>query len=793
MGRTGNTGLTGNSKGERGVKTPTGSRKKAKVSPPDSSSISSITSHADSQLDSQLNGTELSMSASGSSRITHGVAGDLFIEEMNSFGARMDWRSFGRLTYGDWLDTRHIALLVGKISSYHAATSAAAAQRVMVYHDDLPLSYAGGKKLHDRVGAVSALLAMLDRLYKEHGSMNCVTALSDTISAGRQFTGKLVREWTVQLIHNGGKFSRVGYKRRSTRSIIHDPVARLDMTTWVTNASRAMPPAKAADFANYVSAAYNCNIKPRTAMIWLSLLGFKYKNATSLEIYNDGHQRPDVLAALSVYTREMLDMQQHCVTHTGTRMQAEVRGARLQDAEQKQVVVSYHDECCCHASDHETRRWSMAGKGGVMKDKSRGACRMVAGFVCAEIGLWRSSIRFINPGKGKDDWWGGNDTQKQTAAHLLEFDLAFPGTTALDVFDNSSGHNCNAEDALDVSKLNLKPGGDGKDVLVIREGTYRGGDGEWVRQSFFFAPGDSLHVSVNAGAKCLQQLGTGNTKISTTCPVQAGTVLSADSELIGVKKGVFQILKERGVAFLDGKCKQQRYRDECNERRKATLEAWKNDRLNNTLLLALLSLPLTAEVGEIARQLECGCAKCTLQKQDDFKGQRSGLEEIYMRHNAIYNTNHSCKFLPKFHPELNPIERVWSRMKWHLRKYSTGKLKDLEVQMNEGLGERVLPVELIRRYIRLVTAYYLAYRDGKDVVAADAWIKKHRSHRGHSQKMDTELEQLYFPLGRDLMEDPVQHAAPFDVLNEVDDIDIDDDSYWSAILDSREEDGSFRL
>ncbi|KAJ1424840.1 hypothetical protein B484DRAFT_398158 [Ochromonadaceae sp. CCMP2298] len=93
---------------------------------------------------------------------------------------------------------------------------------------------------------------MLDWLYKENGSLNFVSALSDTIAAGGQFTSKLVREWTLQLIHNGGKFNRVRYKKRSTRSIIHNPVARLDMTTWVTKASRAMPPAKAADFANYV-------------------------------------------------------------------------------------------------------------------------------------------------------------------------------------------------------------------------------------------------------------------------------------------------------------------------------------------------------------------------------------------------------------------------------------------------------------------------------------------------------------------------------------------------------------
>ncbi|KAJ1399662.1 hypothetical protein B484DRAFT_406240 [Ochromonadaceae sp. CCMP2298] len=43
MGRSNNTGLTEDKKGRRGAKTPTGSRKVAKLSPPDSSIISSIT------------------------------------------------------------------------------------------------------------------------------------------------------------------------------------------------------------------------------------------------------------------------------------------------------------------------------------------------------------------------------------------------------------------------------------------------------------------------------------------------------------------------------------------------------------------------------------------------------------------------------------------------------------------------------------------------------------------------------------------------------------------------------
>jgi hypothetical protein len=115
----------------------------------------------------------------------------------------------------------------------------------------------------------------------------------------------------------------------------------------------------------------------------------------------------------------------------------------------------------------------------------------------------------------------------------------------------------------------------------------------------------------------------------------------------------------------------------------------------------------------------------------------------------MHGTSHQCKFLPKFHPELNPIERVWSRLKWYLRKYNDGKLATLQGLMKTGLERENVSLTLIRKYCRLVTAYYIAYLDGKDIIQAESWIKKHRSHRGHSGAMDDKLYQLYFPYGVD--------------------------------------------
>jgi hypothetical protein len=466
----------------------------------DSAAVSSMTT----STTTSVTPTDLSRCTT---RITHGVAGDTFVES-----ERLDWRSFGRKTYQDWVANGWVGMVQEKIRKYHMATSAVRAQRVLVFQSEVPLSFCGDRALSDRVHAVQQLLAELQGMYSAGESMNQVTAVTERLALGGCYSTTLVRQWALQLLRSGGKFSNVGYSKRTGRSVICDAVHRAEMTTWITNASRASPPATAQDFASFCNASYNCNIKKGTGQLWLAALGFKYKNASALEIYNDGHQRVDVLAHLKVYVVELLDMQRSTVTYTGKYMNTEVPGEMLQVGASLRHIISYHDECCCHASDRVTKRWSMPGRGGCMKDKSRGAARMVTGYICAEVGVWRESLRTINPGENKDGWWVGDDTQAQATAHLLEFDLLFPGCVCVDIYDNSSGHDCRAKDALDISKLNLGVGGDGKEVLMMRGGLYLDSSGAPQQQSFFFAAGDVLHVPVKAGGKCLQQLPTGDTE-----------------------------------------------------------------------------------------------------------------------------------------------------------------------------------------------------------------------------------------------------------------------------------------
>ena len=136
------------------------------------------------------------------------------------------------------------------------------------------------------------------------------------------------------------------------------------------------------------------------------------------------------------------------------------------------------------------------------------------------------------------------------------------------------------------------------------------------------------------------------------------------------------------------------------------------------------------------------------------------------------------------------IERVWSRMKWYLRKHADGTLEKLKVLMKRGLSEDNLPLRLIRKYCRLLTAYYIAYNEDKDIIEADAWIRKHRSHRGHSVLMDNRLEQLYFPYGReeeDIDDDHIINAEDVEYIN---DATLDDNlDVWMGMLEEYHENG----
>ena len=68
-----------------------------------------------------------------------------------------------------------------------------------------------------------------------------------------------------------------------------------------------------------------------------------------------------------------------------------------------------------------------------------------------------------------------------------------------------------------------------------------------------------------------------------------------------------------------------------------------------------------------------------LKKFADFGFSLSILEELISRR------DHMCQFLPRFHCELNPIERCWCHARKHTRSHCTGSIVRLRKIVPQGL------------------------------------------------------------------------------------------------------------
>jgi len=138
-----------------------------------------------------------------------------------------------------------------------------------------------------------------------------------------------------------------------------------------------------------------------------------------------------------------------------------------------------------------------------------------------------------------------------------------------------------------------------------------------------------------------------------------------------------------------------------------------------------------------ADQVPC-CLGFLLLEQADFKEQQNAIQEL------VLSRGHFCIFLPKFHPELNFIERYWSRVKWYARQFSDGTIKGLKAQADVAMtmSPETCDLALMRRYSRTAWRWVDAYHRGLDGVLANYAVRKSKSHRCVTDAVDREVNQL---------------------------------------------------
>ena len=145
------------------------------------------------------------------------------------------------------------------------------------------------------------------------------------------------------------------------------------------------------------------------------------------------------------------------------------------------------------------------------------------------------------------------------------------------------------------------------------------------------------------------------------------------------------------------------------------------------------------------------CCKRLLAVQPDFRSERSALERV------VAKGGHRCLFLPKFHCELNWIERYWGAAKKYARRHCSYSLSGLRtivpIALSQSLDE--LPEELRnkpdlpvsplfkqRRWARISWQYCIEYRKGEsgDAVFKAVMAQRSKRHRDTSDARSRQAE-----------------------------------------------------
>jgi hypothetical protein len=155
------------------------------------------------------------------------------------------------------------------------------------------------------------------------------------------------------------------------------------------------------------------------------------------------------------------------------------------------TVVLFHDESTFMANEDQPTQWGMKGE-KMMKPKSKGAGIMVSDFIDEHNGFLALSddeheaakaskphIRkyareFLDYGERREGYWTRDRFIVQMHRAIEIAEIKYPkedGWRHVWVFDHSSCHAAMADDALDVSKLNVKPGGKQR---IMRDTTWNG-------------------------------------------------------------------------------------------------------------------------------------------------------------------------------------------------------------------------------------------------------------------------------------------------------------------------------
>ena len=356
-----------------------------------------------------------------------------------------------------------------------------------------------------------------------------------------------------------------------------------------------------------------------TARRWMSKLNFSWRQPPK-GTYLDGHERPDV-----VHYRQNIFLPALAQLEPNIRAWDRDNLTYLIDPSSLSLtrpnVLWFHDQCIFYQNDQRKCRWVHVSEKPLPLPKGEGVSLMVSDFISADYGWLCSpdgtdSARVLfRPGANREGYFTNEDILQQVDNAIDILRKHYPNDNHTFIFNNATIHTKRPPGSLSARHMPKKtPKPDPKEPKK---------EANWL-----------VEVDV-IGEKGRPVYGPDRKKLKKRVRMANGVLPDGQPQPLyfaeghpqaGIFKGMAVILAERGFfkeAALNAQCKDFKCPKD---------------------------------------QVDC-CSRRFLFNQPDFTAVKSTLE---MR---CEERGSPALFLPKFHPELNPIEQCWCYAKLMYREF----------------------------------------------------------------------------------------------------------------------------
>ena len=401
-------------------------------------------------------------------------------------------------------------------------------------------------------------------------------------------------------------------------------------------------------------------------------MGFVYKDVKK-DVYFDGHEREDVVKYRNeVFLKIWQQASRRFVIFKEDGSWEKPPGLR---SDEKPLVLVTHDESTFNTNDGKRRLWSKGGE-QPLRPKGKGKGIMVSGFLTPG-GILRVPDHVSDTELLTDPMWLRDDNGKpvRKAIEYLEYgkDNYWTGEkmvehtmrAAIPIFKHAFP-NCEGLFAFDNASNHSAFAANA--LVAAKMNLMPGGKQPLLRDGW------------DHGRDLPQPM-----VFSQDHP---------DATLRGKAKGIRQVLYERGL--------------------------WQDRRPDGSKFLLVCPKTHDRPGCDPALNGEC-CATALLQSQRDFQDQRGWLQE------EVEAAGHSVIFYPKFHCEINFIERFWCAAKLYAREnceYTIDGLRRTIPAAFQSISSATI-CRFYKHCSRIIDAYNNGYKYGTKAFIDQAY-KSHR-------------------------------------------------------------------